>query len=233
MVPAVEVIDPATLSGDHVMFGAHVHLIDEETEKKVNYQIVGVYEADIKHARLSISSRRFSPTVLELGLTVRIAWGFRISAPTCSAALHIWRAFIRNAGRNCVRSSIGFFGEVSPFAPRKSGLASRGGFNTSRIARLALSRSERRQSANLPLAEREGYIFQIRLQLLFTLPPRRAIFVVENCASAQLRLGVSQNVRKCPRQQKIVWPSNPDAERAARNNLQQFATENKRCYGDR
>ena len=45
-----------TLSGDHVKFGAHVTLVDEETEKEATYQIVGVHEADIKAARLSISS---------------------------------------------------------------------------------------------------------------------------------------------------------------------------------
>ena len=53
---AAEVIDPSSLSGDHVKFGAHVHLVDEETEKEATYQIVGVHEADIKAARLSISS---------------------------------------------------------------------------------------------------------------------------------------------------------------------------------
>lgn len=51
-----EVIDPASLSGSHVKFGAHVRLVDEETEKEATYQIVGVHEADIKAARLSISS---------------------------------------------------------------------------------------------------------------------------------------------------------------------------------
>ena len=56
VISAVEVIDPAALSGDHVKFGAHVRLVDEETEKESNYQIVGVHEADIKQARLSISS---------------------------------------------------------------------------------------------------------------------------------------------------------------------------------
>lgn len=56
IVSAAEVIDPSTLSGDHVKFGAHVRLVDEETEKEATYQIVGVHEADIKHARLSISS---------------------------------------------------------------------------------------------------------------------------------------------------------------------------------
>jgi transcription elongation factor GreA len=53
---AAEVIDPSTLSGDHVKFGAHVWLVDEETEKEATYQIVGVHEADVKVARLSISS---------------------------------------------------------------------------------------------------------------------------------------------------------------------------------
>ena len=53
---AAEVIDPAALSGSHVKFGAHVRLVDDETEREATYQIVGVYEADIKAARLSISS---------------------------------------------------------------------------------------------------------------------------------------------------------------------------------
>jgi transcription elongation factor GreA len=56
IISAAEVIDPASLSGDQVKFGAHVHLVDEETEKEATYQIVGVHEADIKLGRLSISS---------------------------------------------------------------------------------------------------------------------------------------------------------------------------------
>ncbi len=53
---AAEVIDPASLSGDTVKFGANVLLLDEDTEKEVSYQIVGMYEADVKQARLSITS---------------------------------------------------------------------------------------------------------------------------------------------------------------------------------
>jgi transcription elongation factor GreA len=53
---AAEVIDPTSLSGDHVKFGAHIRLVDEETEKEYTYQIVGVYEADIKQGLLSVSS---------------------------------------------------------------------------------------------------------------------------------------------------------------------------------
>ena len=56
IVSAAEVIDPSSLSGDQVKFGAHVRLVDEETDKEAEYQIVGVHEADIKAARLSISS---------------------------------------------------------------------------------------------------------------------------------------------------------------------------------
>ena len=56
IISAVEVIDPASITGDQIKFGAHVRVVDEETEKAVTYQIVGVHEADIKHARLSISS---------------------------------------------------------------------------------------------------------------------------------------------------------------------------------
>ncbi|WP_354680695.1 transcription elongation factor GreA [Komagataeibacter sucrofermentans] len=56
IVSSVEVIDPASLSGDQVKFGARVKLVDEETDKEATYQIVGVYEADIKQGLLSISS---------------------------------------------------------------------------------------------------------------------------------------------------------------------------------
>ncbi len=56
IVSSVEVIDPASLSGDHIKFGAHVRLVDEETDKESTYQIVGLHEADIKIGRLSVSS---------------------------------------------------------------------------------------------------------------------------------------------------------------------------------
>ncbi len=56
IVSAAEVIDPSSLSGKNVKFGAHVRLVDEETEQESLYQIVGVHEADIKEKRISISS---------------------------------------------------------------------------------------------------------------------------------------------------------------------------------
>tara|TARA_B100000686_G_scaffold351147_2_gene449068 strand:+ start:373 stop:858 length:486 start_codon:yes stop_codon:yes gene_type:complete len=51
-----EVIDPTKLSGENVTFGATVTLIDEDTDEKVTYQIVGSEESDIKKGLLSITS---------------------------------------------------------------------------------------------------------------------------------------------------------------------------------
>lgn len=50
-----QVIDPTELSGDKVVFGATVHLLDED-DKKVKYQIVGEYEANAKEGKISYTS---------------------------------------------------------------------------------------------------------------------------------------------------------------------------------
>jgi transcription elongation factor GreA len=50
-----QVIDPKTLSGDKVVFGATVHLRDED-DKPIKYQIVGQTEADAKSGRISYAS---------------------------------------------------------------------------------------------------------------------------------------------------------------------------------
>jgi transcription elongation factor GreA len=49
------VIDPTTLSGNRVVFGATVTLKDEE-DKKVKYQLVGQTEADARVGRISYNS---------------------------------------------------------------------------------------------------------------------------------------------------------------------------------
>lgn len=50
-----QVIDPTTMSGDKVVFGATVSMLDED-EQPVRYQIVGQAEADAKSGRISYSS---------------------------------------------------------------------------------------------------------------------------------------------------------------------------------
>lgn len=49
------VIDPSTLSGNKIVFGATVTLLDED-DKPVRYQIVGQTEADANKGRISYNS---------------------------------------------------------------------------------------------------------------------------------------------------------------------------------
>ncbi|MEM6733845.1 MAG: transcription elongation factor GreA [Myxococcota bacterium] len=51
-----QVIDPNKLSGDKVVFGAIVTLMDVESEDEKTYTIVGEYEADIEKGEISIQS---------------------------------------------------------------------------------------------------------------------------------------------------------------------------------
>jgi len=51
-----EVIDVSKLSGETIKFGATVTLVDEDTEQKQVWQIVGEPEADAKAGRISIAS---------------------------------------------------------------------------------------------------------------------------------------------------------------------------------
>ncbi len=50
-----QIIDPTTLSGDRIVFGATVTLMDED-DKPIRYQIVGQAEADAKVGRISYNS---------------------------------------------------------------------------------------------------------------------------------------------------------------------------------
>jgi transcription elongation factor GreA len=51
-----DIIDISKLSGSTVKFGATVTLMDEDTDSKVKYQLVGDLEANAKKGRISISS---------------------------------------------------------------------------------------------------------------------------------------------------------------------------------
>ena len=51
-----EVIDISKMTGSTVKFGATVTLVDEDTDAKRKYQIVGDVESDVKHGRISLSS---------------------------------------------------------------------------------------------------------------------------------------------------------------------------------
>jgi len=55
-IARAEVIDVAKLSGDKVVFGATVKLLDVETDREVTYTLVGELEADIKRRLISVTS---------------------------------------------------------------------------------------------------------------------------------------------------------------------------------
>jgi transcription elongation factor GreA len=55
-IARAEVIDVSKLSGKQVMFGATITVVDEDTDERNSYQIVGPDEADVKAKRLSITS---------------------------------------------------------------------------------------------------------------------------------------------------------------------------------
>jgi transcription elongation factor GreA len=75
-----EVIDPAKLSGQRVVFGATVKLADTDSGDETTYTIVGDYEADIKLGRIAISapvSRAIIGKDMGDTVTIRTAKGTR------------------------------------------------------------------------------------------------------------------------------------------------------------
>lgn len=55
-IAGAEIINPAEIKSDRIVFGAYVTIVDEETEEESTYQIVGVDEADVKQGMISILS---------------------------------------------------------------------------------------------------------------------------------------------------------------------------------
>ena len=51
-----EIIDPSTLSGDRVAFGARVKLLNTDDDKEVSYWIVGADESDAAAGHISVTS---------------------------------------------------------------------------------------------------------------------------------------------------------------------------------
>jgi transcription elongation factor GreA len=72
-ISRAEVIDVSKLSGQQVKFGATVTVVDEDTEEKTAYQIVGQDEADIQTKRLSVTSPLARALIgKEVGETVEV-----------------------------------------------------------------------------------------------------------------------------------------------------------------
>lgn len=56
VISAAHVIDPRSLSGDIVKFGATVVIYEEETDEEIKFQIVGQYESNADEKKISITA---------------------------------------------------------------------------------------------------------------------------------------------------------------------------------
>ncbi|MEM6679570.1 MAG: transcription elongation factor GreA [Pseudomonadota bacterium] len=56
LISRADVIDTAKMTGSTVRFGAHVVLVDEDTDEEKKYQIVGESEANIESGKLNMKS---------------------------------------------------------------------------------------------------------------------------------------------------------------------------------
>lgn len=76
-----EVIDPTTLSGDRVVFGATVDLEEVESGENKTYKIVGEDESDVKKGKISLTSPIAKALInREVGdeVTVKVPGGTRV-----------------------------------------------------------------------------------------------------------------------------------------------------------
>ena len=56
VIAHAQVIDPSTMSGDTVKFGATVKVVDEDTDVEETLMIVGEYETDTAAGKISITA---------------------------------------------------------------------------------------------------------------------------------------------------------------------------------
>lgn len=56
IISSAQIIDPASLSGSTVKFGARVLIVDEDSSVEFTYQIVGHHEANANDGRISVNA---------------------------------------------------------------------------------------------------------------------------------------------------------------------------------
>lgn len=80
VIANAEVIDVAKLSGDKVLFGATVKLLDNDTDEEATYTLVGEVESDPDNGKISITSpigRALIGRMLDDDVTVQTPGGAR------------------------------------------------------------------------------------------------------------------------------------------------------------
>lgn len=84
LLALADIVDPKSISGSTVKFGATVKIIDDDTEEEKKYQIVGDPEADASNGRISISS-----PIARAMIGKEVGDSFEVSAPGGSRSYEI------------------------------------------------------------------------------------------------------------------------------------------------
>lgn len=79
-----QVIDPTSMSGDVVRFGATVKIVNEDTDEESTYQIVGEDEANVKDGKISVTS-----PIARAMITKEVGDVFEVIAPGGSKGYEI------------------------------------------------------------------------------------------------------------------------------------------------
>ena len=79
-----QVIDPSTMSGEVVRFGAIVKIVNEDTDEESTYQIVGEDEASVKLGKISVTS-----PIARAMITKEVGDAFEVIAPGGSKGYEI------------------------------------------------------------------------------------------------------------------------------------------------
>lgn len=56
VISSAQIIDHTSLSGSIVKFGATVHVVDEDSDEEIRFQIVGAYESDADNGKISVTA---------------------------------------------------------------------------------------------------------------------------------------------------------------------------------
>ncbi len=79
-----QVIDPTSMSGEIVRFGATVKIVNEDTDEESTYQIVGEDEASVKNGKISVTS-----PIARAMITKEVGDTFEVIAPGGSKGYEI------------------------------------------------------------------------------------------------------------------------------------------------
>ena len=85
-----QVIDPTTMSGEIVRFGATVKIVNEDTDEESTYQIVGEDEANVKDGKISVTS-----PIARAMITKEVGDAFEVIAPGGSKGYEILEVYYK------------------------------------------------------------------------------------------------------------------------------------------